>query len=138
MTGIRITTAEELDALPTGSIVLDKMGDAGLIDSAGASTVIQYAETAPIGTTKAAKRFGPFTVVHTAGRPLQLPGRDEIAEAIADVGQTNTRVPDWPADEIEYFRHGDWADFTERAAHLDHMRRLKAADRVLALLRRTS
>lgn len=43
-------------------------------------------------------------------------------------------VEDWPADEQEFWRDGDWADFTERQQMLDLLRRQKTALAIVTAL----
>lgn len=43
-------------------------------------------------------------------------------------------VPDWPEDEQDYCRNGDWVDFSDREVSLQRIRRVKAARDVLAAL----
>ena len=57
--GERVETVEALDALPVGSVVLDSMGDAAILDERG----WQYAETA-LMSSKRAVRYGPFRVLY--------------------------------------------------------------------------
>jgi len=44
--------------------------------------------------------------------------------------QSSERVADWPEDEREYFRNGDWHSFTERNEALNRLRRQKVAQDV--------
>ena len=62
-----ITTADELDALPEGSAVLDKEGD---VSQRRYGQWCGY-EMAPISSSKLAKIAGPFTVLHdtTGAKP---------------------------------------------------------------------
>ena len=55
-----ITTVEELDALPDGSVILDGAGDAGQ----KLSGMWHFPETAPMGSSKVAK-YGVATVLRT-------------------------------------------------------------------------
>lgn len=43
-------------------------------------------------------------------------------------------LEDWPADERDYFREGDWSDFTERRQRIQDMRKAKLADALIAVL----
>jgi hypothetical protein len=43
-------------------------------------------------------------------------------------------VEDWPEDEREFYREGDWTSFTDRAEKLARLRQEKAARAILAAL----
>ena len=59
-----IRTAAELDALPLGSVILDNMGDAGLIDEDRHGRFVQYVETSRVSLRQAAKHYLPARVLH--------------------------------------------------------------------------
>ena len=56
--------------------------------------------------------------------------RDQLA-ALIPAPRPPDHVRDWPLDEIAFFRHGTWTDFTDRADQLDTIRRYKVADTIL-------
>lgn len=57
--------------------------------------------------------------------------RDVLA-ALVPAPQVSEYVADWPEDEREFHRHGEWTSFTDRREQLDQMRRYKVADAILA------
>lgn len=57
------TTAEELDALPEGSVVLDRQHDVAEKHSGR----LLYRETRNMPLEYLAKHYGPFTVLHEGG-----------------------------------------------------------------------
>jgi hypothetical protein len=62
-------------------------------------------------------------------------GERSVVEALADlipVPAASQHVEDWPVDEREFYRHGDYSSFTDRARQLDRMRQVKAARAILA------
>lgn len=73
-------------------------------------------------------------VLESAAASL-LPTREELADLIPSP-RVSERVADWPADEQEFHRNGNWLSFTDRAEQLDRMRRLKVADSILDRLSR--
>ena len=87
-----IMTAAELDALPVGSVILDNMGDAGLIDERDGERLVQYAETSRVSLRHAAKHYLPATVLHDPSAPAPAPSvvpeaapsatRDEVSRAL--------------------------------------------------------
>ena len=72
-------------------------------------------------------------ILHHNGVPHytfeQLQAKIERDRTLIDlVSHEMTRseyVRDWPDDEREYFRHGDWASFAERSESLARMRAIK-------------
>lgn len=54
-----LVSEEELNALPDGSVVVDRFGDGGTVRN----NTVQYHETAPTSTAYAIKHYGPFTLV---------------------------------------------------------------------------
>lgn len=84
MTARTITTAAELDALPVGSVILDNMGDAGLIDERDGERLVQYAETSRVSLRHAAKHYLPATVLHDPSAPAAPSATREDVEAVLD------------------------------------------------------
>lgn len=76
--GDQITSAEDLDALPVGSVVVDRMHDAALHLFVGQW---QYAESQLVQQTYAA-RYAPFTVLYVPG---EQPRPSVTDDARADV-----------------------------------------------------
>jgi hypothetical protein len=56
----------------------------------------------------------------------------EMLAALVPAPQVSEHVADWPEDEREFHRHGEWTSFTDRREHLDRIRRYKVADAILA------
>lgn len=54
-----LISEEELNALPGGSIIVDRFGDGGTVRD----NTVQYYETASTRTAYAARHYGPFTLV---------------------------------------------------------------------------
>jgi hypothetical protein len=70
--------------------------------------------------------------------PLLAPQSD-IVERVAAVipnPAASEHVPDWPVDEVEFFREGfdTWRSFREREEMLGRIRRIKVAHAVLSVL----
>jgi len=104
MTADQITTAAELDALPVGSVVLDRHADAWqkqedteLLDEEGKRRESAWASTAwmvdrtaeqmfsgiPTDTSKYS-RLGPFTVLYRPDRPAPQVDRETLVEHVSD------------------------------------------------------
>lgn len=71
------------------------------------------------------------TTSDPATDPVPAGDRDLIASLIP-APAVSEHVADWPEDEREFFRHGDWDSFSDRRAKLDKIRRYKVADAILA------
>ena len=80
-----IRTADELDALPLGSLLTDKTGDVWIIDTHlrhGNETYLIGPETGSMASEIVAAKWGPLTL---HWRPDQQPTAQPTAEALAAV-----------------------------------------------------
>lgn len=78
MTGEQITTLADLMALPSNSVILDSMGDPGLVGLEG----VTYRESSVWPLDYVAKYFLPATVLYRPdAEPVPSPA--EVAEGVA-------------------------------------------------------
>jgi hypothetical protein len=89
--GDMVTTYAELAALPEGSAVVDRMNDTGVIEGGS----IHYPETSPQTLERAAKKYGPFTVVYQPApepEPVWEPGTSGTATLLVGADANSRRI----------------------------------------------
>lgn len=87
--GDTITTAAGLDALPVGSVVLDRFGDEATRQP---TRLWAYPETAHQTSAYLAKHFAPLEVLHLPGAPQPAPTTDAVERAARERMQ---RIAGW-------------------------------------------
>ncbi|KQO98406.1 hypothetical protein [Leifsonia sp. Leaf264] len=89
-----------------------------------------------------AREFSHAAQIHNLAVTFNDAETDERIKAVADaiLGEVGTliresnHVADWPADEQELYRNGDWRSFTDRRDQLSRMIAEKAAVAALAAI----
>lgn len=96
----QITSAAELDALPVGSVVIDKQGDAWVHRDYRLSPWISH-ETAPTHSERLARKWGPLTALYRPDAPSPAPATgwpsvERVGSEIERFLKANTAMPRHP------------------------------------------
>jgi hypothetical protein len=102
MSGERIETAGDLDALPLGSAIVDRQGDTWMLDARYSDGITLWVspETSRGASGWVAKHYAPFTVVYRPDRDLIAEAEARGARAVADHVGGSAASSDFMAGEV--------------------------------------
>ena len=100
----KITTAEELDALPVGSVVRDRDRDEWTKRATPAVWVTP--ETRPFGSEHVARKWAPLTLVSRPDAPAPpAEGREALARLLRDTDEEDSTGGPGPFSDVDEWYH---------------------------------